>query len=445
MGVNYGYIQNQAGQVVAPTERAITSAMLETGSAGIKYDGKVLLSVNAAGRDSWPLVIWAYWLMHKEQFRSTCAIKRAAVDFLQWILTSDVARGTTANYGMVILPQAIDEALGISASLKKDILCDGSPVVASAAKADIRAVSSSMDSTPLRSLLGAFRDSSAVTTSYQVSINDAERALRRVMLQEVDLAIVVTSTLKTASVQALGSNNLIALPLWFQSLAVVHSLALPDGYELKLDLNTLARIWNGEITRWDHADIVRLNPELEGTGYLNYDITLIVRSHNFDVEKMFVRALQGASTTFGLTSDDLANGPSIVELPIYEDKLKPRSIEVPDNVISDYVSFTTGATAIMLYVDVATQQEGKPIYPTDESRRACETDTFNPVYNTYAHYRSQHPDCYPLSAVSNIIVQSTHTGDCTKIARSLQFARQIFSRTMSLARFHMTWVSAEEC
>ena len=32
--------------MVAPTERAITSAMLETGSAGIKYDGKVLLSVN---------------------------------------------------------------------------------------------------------------------------------------------------------------------------------------------------------------------------------------------------------------------------------------------------------------------------------------------------------------------------------------------------------------
>jgi len=39
------------------------------------------------------------------------------------------------------------------------------------------------------------------------------------------------------------SRTLFILPLWELNVVPVHSLDLPEGEELKLDLDTLARIW----------------------------------------------------------------------------------------------------------------------------------------------------------------------------------------------------------
>ena len=41
----------------------------------------------------------------------------------------------------------------------------------------------------------------------------------------------------------LGNGMLTTLPIWITSVVPVTSLPIPDGYELQLDVDALARIW----------------------------------------------------------------------------------------------------------------------------------------------------------------------------------------------------------
>lgn len=52
-------------------------------------------------------------------------------------------------------------------------------------------------------------------------------------------------------------------PIALGAIAVAYNLDLPQGSELRLDANTLAAIYLGEITRWNDPRIAALNPGVE--------------------------------------------------------------------------------------------------------------------------------------------------------------------------------------
>lgn len=62
------------------------------------------------------------------------------------------------------------------------------------------------------------------------------------------------------SADGLKEHAVAQFPIALGAIAVVHSLDLPDGQDLRLDAKTVAAIYLGEITRWNDPKIAALNP-----------------------------------------------------------------------------------------------------------------------------------------------------------------------------------------
>ena len=82
----------------------------------------------------------------------------------------------------------------------------------------------------------------------------------------------------------------IDLPLYISPIAVVFSIAGVD--ELRLDAASLARIFSGEITRWDDAALVELNP---GVSLPSAEITAVHRSDDSGTTTNFTEYLHAVA------------------------------------------------------------------------------------------------------------------------------------------------------
>lgn len=110
------------------------------------------------------------------------------------------------------------------------------------------------------------------------------------------------------SVEALDADRLAQFPVAVGAVALVHNLDLPEGQQLRLDGETTAAIYLGEITTWDDPRIAAHNPGL------TLPTSPIVPIHRTD----------GSGSTFGFTgwltatSEAWASGPganSVVTWP----------------------------------------------------------------------------------------------------------------------------------
>ncbi len=87
------------------------------------------------------------------------------------------------------------------------------------------------------------------------------------------------------SAQGLDELEVAQFPIALGAIAVVHSLDLPAGPDLRLNAPSLAAIYLGEITRWDDPELTALNP---GTALPDRAISVVHRS-------------DGSGSTRGLT------------------------------------------------------------------------------------------------------------------------------------------------
>lgn len=62
------------------------------------------------------------------------------------------------------------------------------------------------------------------------------------------------------SADGLKEHAVAQFPIALGAIAVVHSLDLPQGQDLRLDARTVAAVYLGEITRWNDPKIAALNP-----------------------------------------------------------------------------------------------------------------------------------------------------------------------------------------
>lgn len=81
-------------------------------------------------------------------------------------------------------------------------------------------------------------------------------------------------------------------PIALGAIAVVHSVELPDGQDLRLDAGTLAAIYLGEITRWNDRKIAALNP---GVTLPDSTVAVVHRSDGSGSTKGFTGYLSAGS------------------------------------------------------------------------------------------------------------------------------------------------------
>jgi phosphate transport system substrate-binding protein len=87
-----------------------------------------------------------------------------------------------------------------------------------------------------------------------------------------------------------GGSEAWHLPVVFGPVAVVFNIADDSVNSLALDAPTLAKIFNGEITRWDDPAITRLNASMP-----SQPITVVHRSDESGTSETFQRYLEAAS------------------------------------------------------------------------------------------------------------------------------------------------------
>jgi phosphate transport system substrate-binding protein len=94
----------------------------------------------------------------------------------------------------------------------------------------------------------------------------------------------------TAAQERCGGSDAWHLPVVFGPVAVVFNLADDTVNSLALDAPTLAKIFNGTITRWDDPAITRLNQSMP-----SQPITVVYRSDESGTSETFQRYLEAAS------------------------------------------------------------------------------------------------------------------------------------------------------
>lgn len=197
------------------------------------------------------------------------------------------------------------------------------------------------------------------------------------------------------------SSSAIDLPVYISPIAIAFNV---DGVDrLNLDAETLARIFNGEITNWSDSAIVELNPEAD---LPDQNITVVYRSDDSGTTENFTEYLydnvpevwdnepsetypynfagaEGAQGTSGVV-DAIANGTGTIG---YADASRIGDLATVNIKVGDeFVSLSAEAAAAV--VDASPQLEGR-----SENDLAIDIDR-----------TTTESGAYPLVLVSYLIV-----------------------------------------
>jgi phosphate transport system permease protein/phosphate transport system substrate-binding protein len=128
-GMNYAYIQNQAGNFVEPTLESTGAAVGQAAAAlpaGDAYWGDVHL-LDAPGADSYPIASFTYLLVYQDMSESIDSVEkaRAVVDFIAWAI-SDEGQTFAEELSYVPLPDAVQE---LNMETLASLTYDGRPVM----------------------------------------------------------------------------------------------------------------------------------------------------------------------------------------------------------------------------------------------------------------------------------------------------------------------------
>lgn len=130
-GMNYAYMQNQAGNFVEPTLESASAAVGQAAAtlpAGNEYWGDVHL-LNAPGANSYPIASFTYLLVYQDMSTSIDSIEkaRAVVDFIAWAI-SDEGQAFAEELSYVPLPDEVQE---LNMETLASLTYNGQPVLQS--------------------------------------------------------------------------------------------------------------------------------------------------------------------------------------------------------------------------------------------------------------------------------------------------------------------------
>eukprot|EP00667_Euglena_gracilis_P011959 EG_transcript_12246 len=241
---------NRSGAVIECNEDSVQYAMLEKGlSFGNNGDDPAHLTgdlSNALNPLAWPMVMWSYVGVRKATLRpgATCATRTALVNYWLWFWSSTDLAALGATLGYYALPEVVRSQ--VVARFKQDLYCEGQRVWQEAEVPVLAGYGTESAS----AIIDKFRQSyalvnSSVTLNYTALASDQVDV--RPMLQAGGFLV---STAPPTS-----SPEVYSLVLGSELVVAVSTMT-----NLVLDGPTLAKILNGDITTWLHADIVALNP-----------------------------------------------------------------------------------------------------------------------------------------------------------------------------------------
>jgi phosphate transport system substrate-binding protein len=222
------------------------------------------------------------------------------------------------------------------------------------------------------------------------------------------------------SADGLKELQVAQFPIALGAIAVVHSLDLPEGRELKLNARTLAAIYAGEITRWNDTRIAELNP---GDALPNEAVSVVHRSDGSGSTRGFTGYLSEGSRQWASgpgTGTEIAwptgTGAERTEGVINQVRDNPGSI--------GYVDYGQAQRAGLDVIALA-NESGAYVRPSEEAILAAGS----------SHDWSGRDDyTTALAAASDRAAYPATVGIYVMVKRDPEFAQQT-QRTMSYLRF----------
>eukprot|EP00668_Euglena_longa_P026146 GGOE01032707.1.p1 GENE.GGOE01032707.1~~GGOE01032707.1.p1 ORF type:complete len:1109 (-),score=352.96 GGOE01032707.1:1408-4701(-) len=407
--------------IVEASLKSTTFAVLEMGlDFGNNGDNESRLTAdlnNARGVNAWPIATYTYVVLRKSTLRAgaTCDTVRQTVAFWQWFLTADVIQSLAESHYFAQPPKVVRDI--VVGRLVSDVTCLGQ-LVFQAVTSQVMA----MGETSVAGVLQALQEVYA-TIDPQMALQYTEGTL--------NTSSAVAAALTTNHFVAVRQRSLApakgAETLLFAGVALV----VITQYDLVLNLATLVRILEGNITTWLHPDLVALNPNgiLDSTGNA---IT--------DPSQRIILLNGPTSVSVGFQALMRAYSPGFVgkALKAAYQLHTEEQLQIVVAGMAYTLSVTMSSTESSSRTKFASLQrpEGVAVSPTPQSILACASSAKYTAAAGLDLGTSSDSSCYPLSDVVYLIVrmpECSNVSDDSVDAEAVEFLAWAFGDNSTAA------------
>lgn len=202
------------------------------------------------------------------------------------------------------------------------------------------------------------------------------------------------------------AGSYVYIPATAASVAVVYNLPGVDG--LQLDGETLARIYQRDVTRWDDPAIEAMNPD---AALPDLGITVARRSDGSGTTKNFTKYLEAAAPdVWRLGSDDTVEWPSDTE----GGQQNPGVAQIVADAAGG-IGYVDLGNAVELDMDMASirNREGEFVAPSVDATQAALAGAELGEDLTYDPLNGPGSGAYPITAPTYILVRASYGDEGT--------------------------------
>ena len=361
------------GFIVEANSASVEYALMELGlSFGNNGEDPMRLTAgihNALGQKAWPIAGYSYLAMRKNgRPGASCDSVLKTMEFWHWFWHSNSVRELAIQDDFAILPSVVRDV--VVKRFISDIRCNGELVWKSGNRIQVTGVGTQ------------------VVSSLFMQLNQVYQTVDEFIAIDYDVDDTPASPqdfMFVASPKHSISNAKDEISLMLAGFALV----MVGTIELLLDVETIARIFEGEITGFTDSRIRSLNREL-------------VVDHNARIQ--LVRGPMVTTEVFtALMTRHLPyyTGAAIMAAPVYQTEgalrdavlATPYAVAVTNNAGSFHPDLYISPLQRPVLVGV-----GPIVRPTIQAIQACaSTDVYDEATNSYRMHESQDEQCYPMS------------------------------------------------
>eukprot|EP00668_Euglena_longa_P009835 GGOE01011904.1.p1 GENE.GGOE01011904.1~~GGOE01011904.1.p1 ORF type:complete len:1158 (+),score=291.59 GGOE01011904.1:377-3475(+) len=414
-GLDVANLQRENGYVVEATPDAVQYALLELGGRfgldGTDPDRLTASLCNAVNPLAWPIVGYSYVALRKRTLRegATCESVEAMTQFLKWFLMPSRAAAVMARHSFSPLPSLL--SLVVIQRLDSDIQCDNetvsqdyvsSVVVSGAGPMLVKDVLqpvldayNSLEETPL-----------TLDGTVETDVQNADALLRHFSF--------LLSTARP-SPHVLGHSLLLGGV----------GIGVMSQVDAVLDISTLARILDGNITRWLDPAVRALNPN--GL-FTTAGVRVTDGSQRITLLKGPV-ATSAAVASLMQASYSSYTGKALHGAANYSSEIMLRSALLAYSY-SLSIGTLSGVVPVGLALLPIQRIDGNVVGPSPQSVAACASgDVFDTNTGIIQLNASLSPACYPLSTPVYLTLRpcGCTLTTTTVLTLTVQFATWLFN------------------
>ena len=501
LGQSVAAFINAGGQVVHPNTVSMSLNLFELATNGYPAGSLSFDLTNPATAQAWPMMSISYLWLDAASARTTCKTKQLMIDFLLWFLQSSVVAQIGTNLYSVVFPSVLVDQLHLIDRLQSEVSCDGSMALTSSTTSHTYIASNALG-VGILTMLATFYREVDPTVNYAIRTVSETLSVARLLTGETPLALVDPRSLSTDDTQIIQDANAKLLPVFLTGVVPIFNLptavvalytsnaaldtpdpSLPALYPLRIDLESLAAIFLGDIDSWLDPQLVALNPQLPTwftASGAKTNLTVLVGASSGSDPAMASRLLFQAITqsqtallprhaytqsilgsALGLNPflQVVANNPSRVAMIDTEARLTFKLATKPGAVSYRLVGQVTDIKSEFQFVQRNSKGVVETVAPQVSSMGSCGSEILampsdsslvpeaitrilDPAtQKSMVSVTSPTPGCYPLATVLSFVVQPEFLGGtsgskCGVALHALEFMHYVQSQDVLGAPMH---------